>query len=137
MPRKDRFCKFCVNHGMLVIEDELHCLLQCPLDEDEREKFLRIMSLECPHFVQLPTLSHIFSYSLREDMPSGQPILFPSVKISQGQCCQCRFVHLNEYMVEPKICSTTQHFKYEQISSFFKQYQMSLFFFSPIVSNVD
>ena len=59
IPREDRLCKFCINLGTSVIGDELHFLLQCPLYEDERVKFLRIVSLECPHFVQLPIFSQL------------------------------------------------------------------------------
>ena len=35
-----RNCKYCDNNGIVVVEDELHFLLVCPLCNQLREKFL-------------------------------------------------------------------------------------------------
>ena len=39
--RVDRVCKYCRHHGITVIEDEHHFLLQCPLYINERSIYIQ------------------------------------------------------------------------------------------------
>ena len=56
---EDRICTIC---DMGVIEDEVHFICECPVYNDQRNNFYRILSGIDPHFDNLIGRGEIFTY---------------------------------------------------------------------------
>ena len=58
---ENRVCKFCEKEGKIVIEDEFHFLLQCPLYKHLREQCIN------RHYRDKPTYDSFISIMSSED----------------------------------------------------------------------